>query len=104
MYENRVEGICVKVSPKIPVLSVTGAQENSEEISCEYALSVCSVSSSCPSSVLPSLPARSDDPGETSNTDPNEPYGKSLLAGFFTYNGYKNMLKVHVFVIDVGKK
>lgn len=64
----------VYVLPKLSMLSVTGAQENSEQVSSELSLSVSSVSSLCPSSPFPSLSAMG------SNTDPNEPYDKGLLA------------------------
>lgn len=77
----------VYVSLELPMFSVAGAQENLQEISCEFSLSMYSVFSSCPSSPLLSLSAMgtngcssSDDPEESSNTDPNEPYGKGLLA------------------------
>lgn len=59
----------VYVLPKLPMLSVAGAQENSEQICNSF---------SCSSSPFPSLSAMG------SNTDPNEPYDIGLLVLFFS--------------------
>lgn len=91
MHEIRVQDVCVcvykYVSPELLMLSVARAQENSE-----FSLSISSVSSSCPSSPRPSLSvmdtngcSSSEEPWDSSNTDPNEPYGNGLLTWFFIY-------------------